>query len=156
MASSPIEVWQAVTAAGGVDAYVDEQLRSRGYLVERRDTEGMGKAELKRYKTQLKAEAKERRELRKAAWQAYKSTHIVHVGESIWFNDDHDMDRFDLPDAEARADENQLPALDSPQQLAEALELTVPELRWLSFHREAATSTHYTPFTIPTRHVRGN
>jgi len=35
--------------------------------------------------------------------------------------------------------------------LAEAMGLTLPELRWLAFHREAATRIHYRRFTIPKR-----
>jgi hypothetical protein len=38
-----------------------------------------------------------------------------------------------------------------PQQLADALGLTVAELRWLAYHREAATRIHYYRFTIPKR-----
>jgi hypothetical protein len=56
-----------------------------------------------------------------------------------------------LPDAEERAAENELPPLDSPAQLAEALGLTVRGLRWLAFHRDVATSIHYRRFTIPKR-----
>src|SRR5262249_697930 len=40
---------------------------------------------------------------------------------------------------------------DTPQQLAEALGLSVPQLRWLAYHRDAATSIHYYRFTIPKR-----
>ena len=60
-------------------------------------------------------------------------------------------DKWDLPNAEERAAENELPPLDSPRQLAEALGLTVAELRWLAYHRDAATSIHYRRFTIPKR-----
>jgi RNA-directed DNA polymerase len=53
-----------------------------------------------------------------------------------------------VPNAEERAAENGIPALDSPQQLAELLGLSVPELRWLTYHRDAATRVHYVRFTI--------
>src|SRR5262249_23735263 len=41
--------------------------------------------------------------------------------------------------------------LASPADVAAALALTVPRLRWLAFHSEAATRTHYLSFTVPKR-----
>ncbi|MGE3805160.1 MAG: reverse transcriptase family protein [Gemmataceae bacterium] len=144
-------LWRNINQAGGIDAYVDVQLRERGFLVERRETDGMSERELSTYKKQLKAEAEERRRLRKDAWRAYKANHIVFLGDGIHWTDNGEHDKWDLPDAEERAAENELPALDTPLQLAEALSLSISELRWLSFHREAATRIHYRRFTIPKR-----
>src|SRR5262249_7460593 len=137
--------------AGGIPAYIDAQLRERGLFVERKETEGMSDKDKDAYKKSLRAEAAERRKLKKETWKAYRSTHIVHVGEGIFWNDATRQDRWDLPNAEERAAENELPQLDTPQQLAEALGLTISELRWLTYHREAATSIHYRRFTIPKR-----
>ncbi|MBU1431144.1 reverse transcriptase family protein, partial [Myxococcota bacterium] len=144
-------LWRAIEQAGSIQAYVNQQLSARGYLIERRDTARMSAAELKRYKQQLKDEAVEKRRLKAEAWAAYKAAHIVHLGEGIFFNEENDFDRFDLREPEARAAENELPTLDKPAQLAEALGLSVSELRWLTFHREAAESIHYQRFTIPKR-----
>lgn len=144
-----VSLWESILSAGGTDRYVQQQLTERGYLVQRRPTDNMSKGELARYKKQLKAEAAERRVLRREAWQAYRATHIVHLGEGVYWNDADDMDRFDLPDAEERAAENGLPKLDKPRQLAEALGLSVADLRWLTYHRDAATGLHYRRFTIP-------
>lgn len=44
-----------------------------------------------------------------------------------------------------------LPVLSTPADLARALGLTVPRLRWLCFHAEAAERVHYTPFEVPKR-----
>ena len=44
-----------------------------------------------------------------------------------------------------------LPVLATPADLAAALGLTVPRLRWLCFHADAPAKTHYTYFTIPKR-----
>src|SRR5262249_36501291 len=52
---------------------------------------------------------------------------------------------------EARAAENELPPLDSAKQLAEALGLTIPELRRLAYHRDAATMLNYRRVTLPKR-----
>ena len=103
------------------------------------------------YKKQLKEEADRRKELNREAWKAYKARHIVHLGEGIYWNDQATKDQWDAPDAEERAAENELPPLDSPRDLAEAIGLTIPQLRWLAFHRDAATSIHYRRFTIPKR-----
>lgn len=149
--TNPEDLWRAIDRAGSIDAYVESQLREHGFFVERRETDEMSKRELDRYKKELKAEAAEKKKLRKEAWQAYRTKHIVYLGENVHWNDHEATDDWDLPNAEERAAENELPKLDTPQQLAEALGLTLPELRWLSFHRDAATMIHYRRFTIPKR-----
>ncbi len=145
------KLWAAIEKAGSISAYVRGQLRDKGFMVERRDTDGMSKRALNKYKQELKTEAEEKRKLRKKAWQAYKANHIVHLGEGIYWTDDTSEDRWDLENAQKRLLENQLPNITRVKQLAEALELSVSELRWLCYHREAATSSHYIRFEIPKR-----
>ena len=99
----------------------------------------------------MKADAAEKRRLKSEAWKAYKAKHIVHLGEGIYWNDYDDFDRWDLDEPEQRAAENELPAIDKPAQLAGLLGLTIPQVRWLAFHRDAATYIHYQRFTIPKR-----
>ncbi|MCK6517080.1 reverse transcriptase family protein [Myxococcota bacterium] len=144
-------LWLAVRSAGSVDNYVRQQLEAKGFLVKRRPTDGMSPKELEKYKQELKREAAEARSLRAAAWKAHKANHIVHVGEGVYWNDADDLDRFDVPQPEERQAENGLPPLDSPKKLAEALGLSIIELRWLSWHRDLATGVHYRRFTIPKR-----
>src|SRR6185369_5501504 len=146
-----VDLWRSIGQAGGVNAYVQAQLRERGFVLERKKTDGMSKAELSAYKKSLKEEAAERRRLKKEAWLAYRATHVVHLGEGVYWNDDADLDKWDLPNANERAAENELPPIDSPGKLAEAMGLTLPELRWLAFHRDAAEKIHYRRFTIPKR-----
>ncbi|MGB1277168.1 MAG: reverse transcriptase family protein, partial [Nannocystaceae bacterium] len=146
-----MDLWRSIDNAGGTDSYIQQQLSERGFLVTRRETDNMSKSALSRYKKQLKQEAAEKRKLRKEAWQAYRAAHIVHLGEGVFWNDPSDFDRWDLRGAEERAAENELPPLDNPAQLAKALELKITELRWLSYHRDAATRVHYYRFTIPKR-----
>lgn len=149
--TDPLTLWRAIEQAGGTQAYVEAQLTERGFLVKRRPTDKMSERELEAYKKSLKLEAKEKRTLQAEAWRAYKTSHIVYLGEGIYWKDDAGPDKWDLPHAEERAAENELPPLDSPRQLAEALGLSLPELRWLAFHRDAATRIHYRRFTIPKR-----
>jgi len=143
--------WAAIEKAGGTDAYVRAQLREKGFLVERQETDGMSKRALAKYKQELKTEAQEKRTLSKQAWQAYKANHIVYLGDGIYWTDDTSEDRWDLENAQKRLLENQLPNITRVKQLAEALELSISELRWLCYHREAATSSHYVRFEIPKR-----
>jgi RNA-directed DNA polymerase len=149
--SDPIALWRAIEQAGGVQAYVNAQLTERGFLVQRRETDKMSDREQEAYKKSLKAEAEERRRLRLEAWAALKATHIVHLGEGVFWTEGRGHDKWDLPDAESRAAENELPPLDSAKQLAEALGLTIAELRRLAYHRDAATVLNYRRFTIPKR-----
>lgn len=144
-------LWRGIEQAGNVEAYVESQLRELGYLVERRETDGMSQRELSEYKKSLKAEAAEKRKIKSEAWQAYRQKHIVHLGEGIYWNDQDDFDRWDLDEPEKRAAENELPAIDNPADLARMMDLTIPQLRWLAFHRDAATHVHYRRFTIPKR-----
>lgn len=44
-----------------------------------------------------------------------------------------------------------LPVLSSPADVARAMELTIPELRWLCFHAEAMTRPHYVYFEVKKR-----
>lgn len=145
------QVWQAIEKAGSVNAYVREQMQKNGFLVARRPTDNLSKAELEKYRQELKKEAAEQRRLNKEAWQAYKSKHIVHLGEGIYWTDDTSEDQWDLPNAHKRLLENQLPAITKVAQLCEALKLSVNELRWLCYQREVAEHSHYTRFEIPKR-----
>ena len=148
-----LDLWRAIGQAGGVNAYVQQELRTRGFLLERKKTDTMSKAELSAYKKSLKDEAAERRRLKRETWLAYRETHVVHLGEGegLFWSDELDFDKWDHPAAEERAAENDLPAIDKPEKLAEALGLSIPELRWLAFHRDVADSLHYRRFTIPKR-----
>ncbi len=148
-----LDLWRAIGQAGGVNAYVQQELRTRGFVLERKKTDDLSKAELAAYKKSLKEEAAERRRLKRETWLAYRETHVVHLGEGegLFWSDELDFDKWDHASAEERAAENDLPPIDKPQKLAEALGLTIPELRWLAFHRDAAESIHYRRFTIPKR-----
>lgn len=144
-------LWRNMQQAGGAKAWVTQQLKAGGFLVARESTDGLSRRQLEKYKQQLKAEAAERKRLQHQAWLAYRQQNIVYLGDGVVWSDHWEEDRWDLPDADSRAAENELPALRSPADLAAALNISVPELRWLAFHRDAATQSHYYRFTIPKR-----
>jgi len=145
------QLWDSIERIGGINAYVNNQLIEHGFKVKRRETDDMSRRELEQYKKELKAEAAEKKRIKQEAWGAYKANHIVNVGDGIYWNDRDDFDKWDLDHVEERAAENEMPTLTTPQQLAQALDITVPQLRWLSFHRDAAKEIHYKRFTIPKR-----
>lgn len=144
--------WRQIQQAGGINGWIQSQLEEQGFAVRRQSTEGMSQRELDQYKKQLREESAARKRLKKEAWQAYRATHLVFLGENVYWNDDvSEPDRWDIRKAEERAAENELPRIDKPQQLAELLDLSISELRWFTYHREAATRIHYVRFTIPKR-----
>src|SRR5947209_15369887 len=151
--TDPITLWRAILQAGGVQPYIEGQLRERGFLVERRETDDMSESDLAAYKKSLREEAAEKRKLQKEAWLAYRANHIVHLGEGIYWNDTPGKDKWDVPHAEERAAENELPPLDTPQHLAEALGLTVRQPGWPAYHREAGARIPHPRVPRPTRHA---
>jgi retron-type reverse transcriptase len=101
--------------------------------------------EKNRLKEQKKAAAAERRRLHAEAVARRRATDIIYLGRGV-----------SKGLADRRADVERLtaaglPILATPADVTEALQLDIPTLRWLAFHTEAATRTHYVRFTIPKR-----
>lgn len=142
--------WKTITEAGGIDAWVEAQLASRGLLAAG-DPAKMSDKERSQWKERKKAEVKERRALRRLAWEAYLASHVNHLGDGVHWEDRTDADRFDAPNREERARAIGLPALTGAEDLAKALELPIAQLRWMAFHREVDTGTHYRRWHIPKR-----
>ncbi len=100
------------------------------------------RAEAKRAK---QAAAAARAAARAAAVAARRATDIIFVGRGVSAG---------LADRRSHVEQLAaagLPVLAAPADLAAALGLTVPRLRWLCFHADAPAKTHYTYFTIPKR-----
>ena len=100
---------------------------------------------LARRRAQKKEEAAKRRQERQAAIAHRRATDIIFLGRGV---SGKLSDRTSDPSRLAAAG---LPNLSTPVELAGALGLTIPRLRWLAFHTEAATRSHYIRFTIPKR-----
>ncbi|HMG52336.1 MAG TPA: reverse transcriptase family protein, partial [Kofleriaceae bacterium] len=66
-------------------------------------------------------------------------------------HDTADVDRFDADDPEKRRQDNALPQLGDVAALAAALGVTIPRLRWLAYHREVDSGTHYHRWSVPKR-----
>ena len=115
---------------------------------------GDPQAALKALREQRKAEARARREAaaqrreqqrheRALQWHAARrsAVHYLGAGVSGGLND--------AADRAERLQRHGLPPIASPQALAEAMGISVAELRFLCFHREVARSTHYRRFLLP-------
>jgi RNA-directed DNA polymerase len=142
--------WQAMVDAGGGEAWIAQELRQKGLLVDV-DPSSLSDAEKGSYKERKKAEAQARRELAKLALKAYLATHVDFVGAGIYYRETNEETAREKEARFARAKANDLTSLDSPEALAQGLGLDAPTLRWLCFHREVETSTHYQHWTIPKR-----
>jgi RNA-directed DNA polymerase len=149
-AKLPAVPWADVAAAGGIRPWVDAELQRQG-LRDPGAPSTMTDAERAAYKARREEERRVRKELFRVAWAAYKAAHIVHLGAGIWWHDTADVDRFDTADAERKRAERALPELPDVTALAKALELSVARLRWLTFHRQVDTGSHYHRWTVPKR-----
>lgn len=114
----------------------------------RRVAEGVVEDERQRkaeIKAQKKREAAEREAQRVADVARRKAEDIVFLGAGV---SGQLGDRRSLVEA---LDARGLPVLSSPADVARALEISVPRLRWLAFHNEAVTRPHYAYFEVPKR-----
>ena len=99
----------------------------------------------KELKARKKAEAAGRKRQHAEAVAHRKRTDIIYLGRGVSAG---------LADRAADADRLTaagLPVLATPADIAAALGIDIPRLRWLAFHAEAPTTTHYIRFTIPKR-----
>jgi RNA-directed DNA polymerase len=143
--------WKAIQEAGGKDEWVRQQLVAKGVAAEEVDFEELTEKQKSAWKEKKKAEAGERRALERQVWEAWKATHINHLGVGVHWDEAEGPDKFDAPDREERAKANGLPELGSAEALAKALGVPVSRLRWFAFHREVDTGTHYQSWEIPKR-----
>ena len=142
------ELWQRIDEAGGNKAYIRGELQRQG-LEATGDPARMNAKQRSVYKKAKRLEAEFIRAIRKCTWAAYKETHLVHLGDGIFYNDLIDFDKYDLDKREQRLGDNGIPILEDVDQLAAFLGLSIAEMRWLSYHRTADTNTHYVQFGIP-------
>jgi len=142
--------WADVEAKGGIRPWVDSELERLG-LRDPGTPSSMTDAERRAYKAQREEERRMRRELLRAAWAAYRAAHVVHLGPGVFWHDTADVDRFDAADPVKQRRDRDLPELADVAALATALGLTVARLRWLTYHREVDSGTHYHRWTVPKR-----
>ena len=148
--SEPVPTWLDISAKGGIRPWVDAELARLG-LADLGTPSSMTDAEKKAYKARRDEERRVRRDLYRRAWHAYKRAHVVHLGPGVFWHDTADVDRFDADDPEKKRLDNGLPAVGDVDAFAKAVGLAIPRLRWLSYHREVDTGTHYRRWLVPKR-----
>lgn len=99
--------------------------------------------ERQRRKEQKKAEAEQRRTQHRERVTHRRDTDIVFLGRGVSKG---------LADRRANIEKLQsldLPVMATPANVANAMGLSISQLRWLAFHSDAPTRTHYINFTVP-------
>ena len=153
--AEPEVKWADVEAKGGIREWVDAEIQRLG-LSYTSVPSGMSDAEKKAFKARREEERRVRKDLYRRAWFAYKQSHIVHLGPGVFWHDTADVDRFDADDPAKARQDNALPAIfnggaSDLDNFAKAVGLTIPRLRWLAYHREVDTGTHYVRWLVPKR-----
>jgi RNA-directed DNA polymerase len=99
--------------------------------------------ESKKRRAERKAEREKAQTEAKEKWEIYRENHVIHVGDGI------SAGLTAIETDEAKLMQNQLPLIRSAMQLANDMNITLSELKWLTYHRNTATINHYQHFTIP-------
>lgn len=157
------DLWARVVAAGGMRAFVEARLKAEGLSLppaggdkkkKKKKAQKKGKGDAKR-EAQERAREEKSREVYQKIWAevltAYRALHLVHLGDSVFYTEKPAPDPKEPEDRAERLSRHDIPDYESPQALAEAMGLTISQLRWLCYAREVDTGTHYRTFTIPKR-----
>ncbi len=94
-------------------------------------------------KARKKREAEERRQARAAAVAERRAGDIVFLGRGV-----SGGLAYRASDAQALGKAG-LSVLSTPAEIAAAMRLAIPRLRWLAFHSDAAVTSHYVRFQVP-------
>jgi len=96
-----------------------------------------------REKARKKAESAARKKAHAEGVKRRRATEIIYLGRGV--SGRLHLKLSDEPTLTASG----LPVLHTPADVAKALSLSIRQLRWLAFHTEAATRTHYVKFQVP-------
>ncbi len=100
--------------------------------------------EVAKEKRKATKEKREKERADKAAkWAVHKEQDIVFLGTGVSGGLNNDENNTALLQAKG------LPVFDSISELAKAAGITISDLKFLSFHRKVATTSHYKRFSIP-------
>ncbi|MFN3202618.1 MAG: reverse transcriptase family protein [Bradymonadia bacterium] len=97
----------------------------------------------KERRVETKARRIREREEKARAWSRRKQSEILFLGEEV----SGGLGKFscDIPKLQKQG----LPIFESMEELAGAMGITVPELRFLAFDRKVSSQSHYVQFTVP-------
>jgi retron-type reverse transcriptase len=98
-----------------------------------------------RIREEKKAAAEARKRQREEEVKRRREADIIFLGRGV-------SSRLHLRlSDEVRLAELGLPVMHAPADVAKALGLSIKQLRWLAYHTDAATRTHYVKFQVPKR-----
>lgn len=100
-------------------------------------------ADARKRREETKARNEEKRKARAAAWKQRKQTELLFVGEAVSGGLSQKVGRPERLSAQG------LPVLQTPAELANAMGLTVPALRFLAYSRIVSEKSHYIRFHLP-------
>ncbi|MGH7213256.1 MAG: reverse transcriptase family protein [Tepidisphaeraceae bacterium] len=101
--------------------------------------------ERRRLKEEKKRATEERKRQHAEAVARRRKTDIIFLGRGV------SKGLADRTSDVAKLEAAGLPVLSTPADIAAALDLPVPRLRWLAYHTDASPVTHYVRFTVPKR-----
>lgn len=113
--------------------------------IEARAAVAASDAERQRIKAEKKAAAAERKRLHAEGVKRRKATDIIFLGRGVSRGLSERHRRTNVEKLEAAG----LPVLATPADVASAMRLSIPRLRWLAFHSDASEVSHYVRFTVP-------
>lgn len=135
------EELQAIHRIGDVMEKVRPDLAQAHVLAD--NAVQLDKEARQRLREQKKAEAAERKRQHALGVARRKASDIVFLGRGV------SKGLADRTSDTAKLGAAGLPVLSTPADVAVALDLAIPRLRWLAFHSDAATVSHYVRFTVP-------
>lgn len=141
--------WLEIESKGGVDGWVRAKLIEAGHNPDA--AAPANDDEKKTFKEKKTAERAERKKLRALANEARRFGTIGFLGNTVHWDELKGGDDFDRKDRAQKAEQNGLPAWETANELAAAMDLSLSELRWLTFHREVDSGTHYHSWKVPKR-----
>lgn len=148
--------WEMIQKAGGPEAYITRELKSKGVfrsyrpnIMDIKDT-----AEKTNAIEAARREDQERSRLRSFVWEARLANNIHFLGVDIFWRDFIGSDHFDPFARNARLKDSGLPILESVEQflifIRQAVpDIDIPMLRMLCMHRQVSKTSNYRQFSIP-------
>lgn len=126
-----------------VSAFRTETSRLRNAEAMLKEARKRRMVESRRKREETKTRRLQERLERARLWHQRKQTDLLYLGEGV-SNGLGDVS-CDLE----RLRRHQLPELGSPQQVAAAMALSIPQLRFLAFDRKVSRVSHYKRFSLP-------
>lgn len=137
-------------ALRGLDAdrFQAQSTKAKGLVSRVGEPNSSDVRKIRRSRADIRTAAVARRKSRKQAVAKRHASDITFLGRGV------SRGLGDRRSDTVRLWEYGLPVLSTPADVAKTLQLTIPRLRWLAFHSDAITRSHYYTFQIPRKNGR--